>query len=96
MFYKFYFLLLSFFFVLNTQSQNFENTTLCKKAYQNIIALKLDSGNYYLKQELKSNPNNLLPIYLYNYIDFLKVFTSGDMAFYEDNIKPAFKWIDPE
>ncbi len=79
------------FFVLNTSfSQSFENTKLCQKAYKNIIALKLDSGIYYLKQENSIRPNNFFTVYLYNYIDFLKVYTSGSMAYYEETVKDNF------
>lgn len=92
--------LIFIFFVANFQNSNaqnkpfeitFENTELCKKAYKNIIALKLDSGIYYLAKENSLNPLNTYIIYLYNYIDFLTVFTSGDMSFYEKHVKNNFK-----
>ena len=90
MFYKFFVLAYSFFFIPTLQSQIFENTEFCKKAYENIIALKLDSGLHYLKAEKLANPSNNYVAYLKNYIDFLKVFTSGDMTHYEESSKPIF------
>ena len=68
----------------------FENTSLCQKAYKNIIALKLDSGKFYLQEEKKLHPSNAYIVYLYNYIDFLLVFTSGDMNYYEKTVKNNF------
>lgn len=48
------------------------------KAYQHIIALKIDSGNYYIAKERREHPGNQMPILLENYIDFLVLFTSGE------------------
>tara|TARA_B110000037_G_C17127920_1_gene509277 strand:- start:10526 stop:12013 length:1488 start_codon:yes stop_codon:yes gene_type:complete len=90
MFYKFFVLAYSFFFITSVQSQTFENTELCQKAYKNIIALKLDSGLHYLKAEKLVNPSNNYVAYLKNYIDFLVVFTSGDMTHYEEKVKANF------
>lgn len=92
---KFLILSISLFLNFTIASGNntqvvFENTELCKKAYKNIIALRLDSGLYYLQQENKIHPFNNYIVYLYNYIDFLTVFTSGDMAYYEKNVKNSF------
>lgn len=90
MLYKFFVLTFSFFFATIVQSQTFENTDFCQKAYKNIIALKLDSGLYFLQKERSLNPSNNYTVYLHNYIDFLKIFTSGDMAHYENVVKPNF------
>lgn len=67
--------------------QSFDFSPLCTKAYENIIALKLDSGRYYLSQEKLNNSDNHIPLLLYNYIDFLEVYTSGSVLEYEGKKK---------
>lgn len=52
------------------------------KAYQQIIALKIDSGKNYLSKEQRANPDNKIPTLLYNYIDFLEVYTSNSVELY--------------
>jgi hypothetical protein len=69
------------------QAQSFDFNATCELAYKNIIALKLDSGKYYLAAEQKAHPTNYIPILLYNYIDFLEVYTSGSLDLYEKKKK---------
>ena len=54
----------------------------CKKAYERIISLRLDEGQEILKTEKSVNPSNLIPYYLENYIDFLKVIISEDRTLF--------------
>jgi hypothetical protein len=67
-------LLVGFVHLLPAQNFNFNEN--CRNAYNSIIALKLDEGNALLKAEQKKNPDNLIPIYLENYVDFLRAYTS--------------------
>lgn len=69
------------------QAQEFDFNQNCQKAYQNIIALKIDSGLYYLEIEKKANPKNEIPVLLHNYIDFLSIYTSGSTTLYENKKK---------
>ena len=69
------------------QAQSFDFNANCLSAYSNIIALRMDSGNYYLQAERKANPNNYIPVLLNNYIDFLEVYTSGSLSLYEEKKK---------
>ncbi|MEI7594379.1 MAG: tetratricopeptide repeat protein [Bacteroidota bacterium] len=46
----------------------------CIIAYKNIIDLKLEKGSSVLSKEKLDNPQNLIPLYLENFIDFLKLF----------------------
>ena len=62
--------------VLLLPAQHFDFNDNCRKAYQTIIALKLDEGSALLKAEQKRNPDNLIPLYLENYVDFLHAYTS--------------------
>ncbi len=64
-------------------AQNFEFNENCRKAYKAVIALKLEQGEALLKAEEKKNPDNLITIYLQNYSDFLRVYTSDTRAVYE-------------
>lgn len=55
----------------------------CKNAYSEIICLKFDKGKKILEEEKQINPENDIPYYLENYIDFLKLFLSGDKDNFE-------------
>lgn len=50
----------------------------CRKAYDEIIRLKLHSGEQLLKAEKKEHPFNLIPYFLDNYIDFFTLFFNED------------------
>lgn len=74
---KYIFLFLFISYALVGYTQSFVNSANCVKAYENIIALRIDSGKYFIAQEKKSNPNNLYVLLLENYIDFLGIYCSG-------------------
>jgi tetratricopeptide (TPR) repeat protein len=76
-----YFLLFLVSFT-TAEAQEFVFSSNCIKAYNNIIALKIDSGKYFLRQEAKSNPKNRIPELLHNYIDFLEIYTSNSTEAY--------------
>ncbi|MCF8301980.1 MAG: tetratricopeptide repeat protein [Bacteroidales bacterium] len=57
---------------------NYHFNRQCKKAYHEILALRLDSGKAILDREREVNPDNLIPVYLENYIDFLKIIISEE------------------
>ncbi len=58
----------------------------CRKAYGKIIRLNLDSGKMLLENEKKINPENIIPYYIENYIDFL-IAVTGE----EENAYSSFK-----
>ena len=66
-----------------SSAQTFDFNDSCRKAYNTIIALKLDEGSALLKSEEKRNPHNLIAVYLENYIDFLNVYTNDTRTLYE-------------
>lgn len=73
-------------FVLNATPilcQTFDFNAACISAYNDIIALKLESGIKKISIEKKINPSNQIPILLENYVDFLTVYTSGSLSEYE-------------
>ncbi len=55
----------------------------CRKAYYEIIQLKLDAGKALLDAEKKAHPYNLIPYFLDNYIDFFTLFFNEDPAEYQ-------------
>ncbi len=66
----------------------FDFNTGCRQAYKEIIQLKLSSGRQILEAEKKANPDNLIPWFLENYIDFFVLFFNEDPSEFtslEDN-----------
>ncbi len=60
----------------------------CRQAYDEIIRLKLDSGRSLIDREKKKDPENLIPHFLENYIDFFTLFFNEDPAAYA-RLKPG-------
>ena len=50
----------------------------CRKAYDDIISLKLKTGGQLLEAEKQAHPENLIPYLLDNYIDFFTLFFNED------------------
>jgi hypothetical protein len=75
----------------------FDFNTNCRNAYKEIIRLKLDYGQQLLNQEKQQHPNNLVPIFLENYIDFFTLFFNEDPAEYkkrEGNLDKRLELLD--
>ncbi|HLX91160.1 MAG TPA: tetratricopeptide repeat protein [Puia sp.] len=69
----------------------------CRRAYQQIIMLRLDRGQKILDSEKRKHPDNLIPIYLENYIDFFILFFNEDPAEFKlraSNGEKRLKLID--
>jgi tetratricopeptide (TPR) repeat protein len=64
-------------------AQSFDFNNNCRQAYNSIIALKIDAGEGILKAEEKANPDNMIPVYLENYVDFLRIYTSERRDLYD-------------
>jgi tetratricopeptide (TPR) repeat protein len=62
--------------------KHFDFNTGCQQAYHEIILLKLDAGQHILDEEKKKDPDNLIPVFLENYIDFFTLFFNEDPAEY--------------
>src|SRR5450432_2933212 len=56
----------------------YDFNTECRKAYDEIIKLKLNTGKQILDAEKKTHPANLIPYFLDNYIDFFTLFFNQD------------------
>lgn len=63
--------------------QEFEFTANCRSAQEAILQLKFSSAKTLLLKERKANPNNLIPFYLDNYIDFLSIIISEEKSRFE-------------
>jgi tetratricopeptide (TPR) repeat protein len=75
------FLFFSFSFVPSAMAQvhyRFDFNSDCQKAYEEIIKLRLTSGQRIIELEKKSDPGNLIPYFLENYIDFFTLYFNED------------------
>jgi len=61
-------------------AQTFDFNSRCRDAYESIFSLRLEEGKNLLNQERQSNPDNLIPLLLENYIDFFTVFITEEEA----------------
>jgi tetratricopeptide (TPR) repeat protein len=59
-------------------SYQFDFNADCRKAYDEIIKLKVNTGKQILEEEKKAHPGNLIPYFLENYIDFFTLFFNED------------------
>lgn len=64
------FLILFSFFL---HAKNFEFNNRCREAYTNIFALRFENARKIIQEEKYANPNNVIPYFLDNYIDFFTV-----------------------
>ncbi len=55
----------------------------CQNAYEAAMMLKLDKAADLLEIEKKKDPDNLIPIYLENYLDFFELFLNENRTSYE-------------
>jgi tetratricopeptide (TPR) repeat protein len=59
-------------------SYTYDFNASCRKAYDEIIQLKLVTGKQILETEKKAHPDNLIPYFLDNYVDFFTLFFNED------------------
>ena len=91
----FFFFLLTSLFVRG--QKHFDFNTGCRQAYQEIIRLKLDAGQVILDNEKKKDPDNLIPYFLENYIDFFVLFFNEDPSEYKarkGNLDKRIEWMN--
>lgn len=84
--YSFAFILLCCALPPAAAAQVFDFNLRCQQAYKEIIQLKLKNGQLLLDQEKRSRPDNLIPHFLENYIDFLVLFFNEDPDEYRKRI----------
>ncbi|MDF2187543.1 hypothetical protein [Paraflavitalea sp. CAU 1676] len=66
--------------------KSFDFNTNCRLAYKEIIQLRLENGQRMLDAEKLQHPDNLIPHFLENYIDFFTLFFNEDPAEYKKRI----------
>lgn len=64
----------------------FDFNSNCVRAYQEIIQLRLPVGQQWIDLDKKQHPDNLVPYFLENYIDFFELFFNEDPAEYKKRI----------
>ena len=72
-------------FALAQKTFDFNNN--CRIAYKEIVQLKLNNGQRLLNAEKAAHPDNLIPYFLENYIDFFTLFFNEDPQEYKKKIK---------
>jgi hypothetical protein len=77
------FLLLLFISFSAEAQKSYDFNSNCKAAHEAIMALQFKKAKALLWQERKVSPQNLIPIYLDNYIDFLTVVISEEKVRFE-------------
>jgi tetratricopeptide (TPR) repeat protein len=77
------------FFIPVLSNAQFNPSPNCQKAYQKIVDLRFIEARQFISAEKKSDPSNLIPLYLENFIDFLTIIVTDEKAQYE-RIKPVF------
>lgn len=60
----------------------FDFNVTCQQAYNEIIKLKINSGQQLIAKAKQQNPDNLIPLFLEGYIDFFVLFFNEDPAEY--------------
>jgi len=77
--------------------KTFDFNAACKQAYKEIVQLKLASGQQLLNAEKAQHPDNLIPYFLENYIDFFTLFFNEDRTLYkqlEDKLDDRLDLMD--
>ena len=69
---------------LKAQSYSYDLNADCMDAYALIFALRFNEAEIILKSEKESHPENLIPVFLENYIDFLSLFISEEDEMFKE------------
>lgn len=74
--------------------KTFDFNATCRQAYKEIIQLRLSNGQRMLDAEKSQHPDNLIPYFLENYIDFFTIFFNEDPAEYKVRITKVAERLD--
>ncbi len=69
-------------FQAGARQKNYDFNARCQQAYDAIMQLRLNAGKALLEEEKRTNPDNLIPYFLDNYIDFFTLFFNEDPSVY--------------
>ncbi len=70
-----YLIITIFLSIASLCQASYDMNARCKKAYASVLRLEMRQAQELLDQEKINNPNNLIPIYIEGYIDFLNTLT---------------------
>lgn len=73
----------AFFFPSESIYSQFVFNDQCQEAYHKILEFRFNEAKSLLQQERDQRADNLIPIYLENYIDFFKLFTGENKLMFE-------------
>lgn len=77
------FLFALFLFIIPRVSAQYNYNEQCRLAYKSILELRFEEAQNHLNSIKKTEPDNLIPMLLENYIDFLKISLNEDKALFE-------------
>ncbi|HYK75537.1 MAG TPA: tetratricopeptide repeat protein [Daejeonella sp.] len=78
-----YLLIFVFLIICQSASAHFDFNANCIKAYEHILALRLNTAKTLLSNEKKNNPQNAIPYLLDNYVDFFTLLTTENKEDFE-------------
>ncbi len=73
-------------FGTSLKAQSFDFNSTCKEGYKEVLSMRLESGRQLMAQEAIEYSENLIPILIYSYADFLEVYTSESEALLNEMI----------
>lgn len=85
---------LSISFSISAQQKKYDFNARCQQAYDAVMQLRLDTGRELLDEEKRTNPDNLIPHFIDNYIDFFELFFNEDAALYAQRKKTRSPRLD--
>ncbi|MBX6380361.1 MAG: tetratricopeptide repeat protein [Thermoflavifilum aggregans] len=72
--------------VIASSPRTYDFNARCRMAYQLIMAMRVQEAQQLLNLEQKTHPENLIPVLLQNYIDFMQLFFDGGSADYQQKL----------
>ena len=69
-----------------SSSYTYDFNARCQTAYQLIMAMRIREAQQLMEVEQKAHPDNLIPVLLQNYIDFMELFFDGGPAAYQQKL----------
>ncbi len=78
----------------NAQEKVYEFNATCQQAYKEISQLKIANGKTLIAKAKAQNANNLIPVYLESYVDFIELFFNEDASEYKTRKKNIDARID--
>ncbi|MBC8315378.1 MAG: hypothetical protein H8E51_07725 [Bacteroidetes bacterium] len=76
-------LISALFFLSCVVSAQYHFNSQCREAYQEILNFRFEAAQNLLQKERQEHPENLIPVYLENYIDFFKLYTRENKLEFE-------------